>query len=164
MAKPSTQGYALTVTAGSGMSASRVYFPAGVSDGAGGWPGDWEKCPSDVGLECAPCLHGTCVAAGGSSSSSSLPTATATCVCDIGFHGPGCGTVTCPGQCSGRGLCITPAAAAAAEAAAADGGSGECKCDSGWSGEGCEIGQCAGMVALTSTAGIITDRCDTGRH
>ena len=92
-----------------------------------GWRGDACERPTcgaaeDV-LECSgwgKCERGTAddalVAGGG-----------AHCVCAAPRRGARCEEVACPGDCSGRGVCVQPPNA----------GAGSCVCEPGWEGADC---------------------------
>eukprot|EP01051_Picozoa_sp_SAG22_P000590 SAG22_NODE_17_length_32684_cov_34.234095_3_plen_4499_part_00 len=63
---------------------------------------------------------------------------TGTCTCRPGFYRDDCGLVTCPNDCTGRGLCDPIA--------------GECACFTGYIGDGCEQINCTTSCNSVPTA------------
>ncbi|EDQ91505.1 uncharacterized protein MONBRDRAFT_15048, partial [Monosiga brevicollis MX1] len=124
-------------------------------------------CPMSNATECAG--HGQCTVVGN----------TPTCICDEGFTGPMCAAcdeglggndcnlnVSCPGSCSGRGLCVPDGPTANLSVSL----NGTCSCFSGYEGADCSQLRCPGSPSACSGNGYCREReqggveciCDEG--
>ena len=119
-------------------------------------------CPSGPAWFDVPTPAGTAHAAAECSGRGTCARGSGVCACAVGYEGPACERMTCPGplpstsvagDCSGHGLCLTMREAAALRDYSVSFTSYEyalwdadmvrgCACDVGWGGHGCSLRLC----------------------